>query len=144
MRHITIFVILVNLFFVTLQINIIAFNLWVFPLFIYFHNMKKRFCFRVFILLGIISFMSGCGKNKFVHSYESCGFSYGAFTLHEDGSVTHYNYGSNVVKGNWRSNGNTVIIEGIPDYSGTYKLDGENHGIALKSTNSGRRFCSEY
>ena len=84
------------------------------------------------------------GKNKYVHSYESCGFGVGTFKLHKNGSATHYNYGSNTVKGTWTAEGNTVIIRGIPDYSDIYVLDGESDGIALKSKSTGRRYCSTF
>lgn len=109
-------------------------------LIIYF-MMKRISIGYLAILLLIIA--TGC-TSKYVHSYESCGSGLGAFTLHSDGSATHQQHGTKFVKGTWSADGDVVTITGIPDYSGTYVLDGENDGIALKSRSTGRRFCSEY
>jgi hypothetical protein len=99
---------------------------------------------RIFFCFIIILSSCSNANNKYVHSYESCGFGEGTFTLHKDGSATHHRYGTNTVKGAWSADGDLVIVSGIPDYSGTYILDGESGGIALKSSSTGMRFCSEY
>lgn len=105
----------------------------------------------IIILCGLVIFtvviwvfpMMFSSKNSFAKSYYSCGGGYGSFTLHKDGTATHHKYGSNYVKGSWKSENNRVFIYGIPDYEGTYFLDGTNNGVAIKSQSTGLRYCSE-